>query len=34
MKILYLIVLSVSFTFATVGIPKLSPEASVPMQKN
>jgi len=33
MKILYLIVLSVSFTFATVGIPKLSPEASVPMQK-
>jgi len=33
MKILYLIVLSVSFTFATVGIPKLSPEASVAMQK-
>jgi hypothetical protein len=33
MKILYLIVLSVSFTFATVGTPKLSPEASVAMQK-
>jgi len=33
MKILYLIVLNVSFTFATVGIPKLSPEASVAMQK-
>ena len=33
MKILYLVVLSVSFTFATVGIPKLSREASVAMQK-
>ena len=33
MKILYLIVLSVSFTFATVGTPKLSPEASVAMQE-
>ncbi|PYT80886.1 MAG: hypothetical protein DMG40_11560 [Acidobacteria bacterium] len=33
MKILYLIVLIVSFTFAMVGNPKLSPEASVAMQK-
>jgi hypothetical protein len=33
MKILYLIVLIAGFTFAMVGIPKLSPEAWVAMQK-
>src|SRR5436305_815499 len=33
MKILYLIVLIVSFTFAILGIAKLSPEASVAMQR-